>query len=142
MPERKKQPEHLVLGGLGEDAAATFLRGLRMKVLERNWRPGLEAGAGQGGAALELDIVADDNGTLVFVEVKSRRLKAASVFSPLDNFSPAKRARLRNAARLYLERRAAWERSCRFDLVCVVFREGGEPEIEYFQDVIQTGEVF
>ena len=55
-------------GGLGRQAeslAATLLEGLGFRIVARNWRK-------YGADAGELDLVADDRGTCVFVEVRSR----------------------------------------------------------------------
>lgn len=148
-PDKKKKPAtdkkaapHLALGKRGEDLAAAFLQNRKMKILERNWRPdgALETGLRE----LELDIIARERDTLVFVEVKTRALEDGSAFHPLDGFSPAKRGRLRKAAFLYLEETRAGERPCRFDLLCVTFapadaafgQPAGAARVEHFQDVI------
>jgi putative endonuclease len=59
---------HLALGKAGEDVAAALLERSGFRILDRNWRP---VGARRG---LELDMVAECAGTLVFVEVKTRRI--------------------------------------------------------------------
>ena len=101
---------HLALGRAGERAAAKYLETQCCKILARNCR----------FAAGELDIVALDGGTLLFVEVKTLREKPG--FSPLGNLSLEQRRRNRRAARSYLAMLKEHPRKVRFDLVEVVFR--------------------
>ena len=57
---------HNQLGALGEEVAAHYLSQLEYRLLERNWRTG----------HLEVDIIADYYGEIVFVEVKTRSYEA------------------------------------------------------------------
>lgn len=66
---------HLVLGRRGEEAAVRLLLAKGYTILARNWR--IRSG--------ELDIVARDGRTLVFVEVKTRR--RSGFYRPGDNLS-------------------------------------------------------
>jgi putative endonuclease len=95
------------LGGRGEAAAARLLAAKRYRILDRNWRQG----------PLELDMVCEDGDEIVFVEVKTRT--AGTLGSPADGMGPAKRRNLIRAARCWLAAHSAWERACRFDVVCV-----------------------
>ncbi len=54
---------HNDLGRWGEEKAAGYLERKGCRILQRNWKYGRR----------DLDIVAEDNGTLVIVEVKTRR---------------------------------------------------------------------
>ena len=98
------------LGGKGEVAAAQLLVSKRYKILDRNWRQG----------RLELDLVCEDGDELVFVEVKTRT--AGTLTKPADGMSLGKRRSLIKAARCWLAAHRAWERACRFDVVCVTDR--------------------
>ena len=93
-------------GRAGEDAAARFLAGLGYRVLERNLRV-------PGG---EIDLVALDGRTLVFVEVKRR--DGRSFGSALSAVDPAKRRRLRTLAADYAQIVAPRAR-IRFDIVTI-----------------------
>ncbi|MGJ3521588.1 YraN family protein [Nitratidesulfovibrio sp. D1] len=107
------------IGARGEEAAARLLAKRGLRVLARNWRHG----------GLELDIVCDDRGTLVFVEVKTRA--ASGPARPDEALTPAKRGKLVRAARQYLAAHDAWDRPCRFDLVCVV-HDGATLTLEHY----------
>ena len=97
-------------GAIGEDLAHRYLRRRGCTVVARNYRP--RSGAG------EIDLVAWEGETLVFVEVKTR---STAEFGPPDSAIDAeKRERLVRGARDYARRAGiAWERT-RFDTVSVI----------------------
>jgi putative endonuclease len=74
IPANKK----ILVGHIGEDAAVTFLRKHSYTILHRN----------TGGRYGEIDIVARDGKTLVFVEVKTRTSEAYG--TPQDAITPHK----------------------------------------------------
>ena len=89
-----------------------------LRIVERNWR------RPEG----ELDLVADDGGTCVFVEVRSRT--GVEHGDPLETITARKRARVIRAARLYLEAGSLAASAYRFDVVGVTFPgEGGDPVV-------------
>ena len=99
------------LGKLGEELAVRELERLGYAVLARRYRT----------PAGEIDIVADDHGTLVFVEVKAR---ADGEFgTALEAVTPWKRRQLVRMARDYLARAGRVDRPCRFDVVAVMFAD-------------------
>ncbi len=124
------------MGRLGEEEAQRFLLAGGFRILARNWRPERQPTPDRRG--LELDLVAERSGTLIFVEVKSRRKVAdfAQRLRPVANFTPAKRKKFLDAARLFLSEQEKWGQPCRFDLVCVEFSPRGA-ELEHFVDVIE-----
>jgi len=91
-------------GRAGEDAAAGYLRSLGFAVLRRNQR----------GPDGEIDIIALDGTTFVFVEVKARR--SGSYGSALGAVDARKRRRLRAAAADYLQF-VAPQAKARFDVL-------------------------
>jgi putative endonuclease len=92
-------------GARAEDLCAKLLRGAGLRLLERNWR------CRHG----EIDLIAEEGGTLVFAEV---RMRSGERFGgAAESLTQAKRARLLAAARLYLSRRP--EAVCRFDVFLV-----------------------
>lgn len=108
-------------GDLGEETAADFLRRNGYDIIERNYRH-------RRG---EIDIVASENGVLVFVEVKYRRSRRFG--APEEAVTPAKQELLRRTAEGYAVEREIGERECRFDVVAVT-ADGGRAEIELFRN--------
>jgi len=94
------------LGPAAEGAAAAYLTTLGFRVLERNLRS-------PGG---EIDIVALDGDTVVFVEVKARASRAFG--SALGAVDARKRARIRAVAADYLQFFAPAARA-RFDVITI-----------------------
>lgn len=94
-------------GAAAEEQAAEFLRKKGFKILARNY-------LARGG---ELDIVAREGKTLVFVEVKSRASEAFG--GAVAAVTPAKQKRVVAAAVQYIkENRPAYD-SIRFDVICI-----------------------
>jgi len=102
-----------VAGRAGEDLALRYLTARGLRLLERNYR--VARGRSRRGGEIDL-ILSDRDGTLVFVEVRSRRLATAG--GAAASIGAAKRARLVYAAHTYLAR---LERvpPCRFDVVAI-----------------------
>src|SRR5204863_2124146 len=99
------------IGARAEDLCAGLLRAAGLRVIERNWRCRLG----------EIDLIAEERGTLVFAEVRLR--SGRGLFGgAAESVTAAKRARLIAAARLYLARRP--DADCRFD----VFPIDGQPQ--------------
>jgi putative endonuclease len=94
-------------GFSAEQLAAAHLQERGFRILESNFTV-------KGG---EIDLVCDDGGTLVFVEVRARR--GRDYGTPEETISPTKRRRILLAARHYLVRRGVSDRACRFDVVAI-----------------------
>jgi putative endonuclease len=122
------EAEHLKVGNKGEEIAYFHLRGLGYTVVARNWRNSRRKG--------ELDIVAWDEETLCFVEVKTRTRK--SIVPAEGAVHRDKMRELTGMARLYL-RQVPTGTPFRFDVVTVYLLEGMEPEITLFKDAFGWG---
>ena len=96
-----------VLGRAGEDRAAAELRRRGYEILERRYRT-------RHG---EIDIVARDGATIVFVEVKVRATPLQGTAA--EAVTPWKQRRLVSMATGYLVRRRLTDRPCRFDVVAI-----------------------
>lgn len=82
------------IGGMTENLAAEYLKNKKYKILEKNFRCRFG----------EIDIVAQKNKILVFVEVKSRLAdKINSNYSPFDNITSAKKQKLIKLGQYYLK---------------------------------------
>jgi putative endonuclease len=95
----------------GEDAAATLREEKGMRIVARNFR--LRFG--------ELDIVAMDGTTLVFVEVKAR--SKGDLIDPYEAVDHTKQAKLRRLAEAFIALRQDSFDECRFDVVSVMCNE-------------------
>lgn len=118
---------HLALGARGETLAEQHLRRLGYRILERNYR------CRYG----EIDLVAEQGGSLVFIEVKTR--SSESFGHPAEAVDAHKRGQLTRAAHHYLKTTGAAERCCRFDVVAVLI--GREvPHLEVLRDAFEAEE--
>jgi putative endonuclease len=111
------------LGDRGEDAAARFLKRAGYHILAR----GLDSPLG------ELDIVAVDGRTVVFVEVKTRRSDDAG--PPEEAIDQLKEQRMTQAALAYLKANRLLDYASRFDVVAITWPEDAKrPVIEHFKN--------
>lgn len=113
----KRRAAHLDAGSEGERLAAKRLRVMGYRIVARNIR---------FSRAGEIDLVAEEGGDLVFIEVKARRARGGA-FSPFLNITPAKQRKLVYLAQRYCAERNVGERSIRFDVVGVEGVGSDEP---------------
>jgi len=106
-----------LLGRTGEDLAAKHLAGRGYAILERNYR------APYG----EIDLIALDSGTVVFVEVKTRTTDAYG--APELAVNQRKQERMVKAALGYLKHKKLHQMPCRFDVVAISGADSGTVEL-------------
>ncbi len=107
-----------LLGDRGERAAIQFLARKGIRLIKRGFR------VREG----EIDLIARDGDTLVFVEVKSRLTG-----SPAEAVDLEKQRRVCRAALRFLRRERLLGVRCRFDVVAVVWPGArGQPRVEHF----------
>ena len=109
--------QHNLTGITGEALAVVYLLEKGYKILHQNWRH----------SRWEVDIIADKDGILHFVEVKTRRTKKFG--HPEDNVDKKKIQNLINAAEEYLYRQPQWKR-IQFNILAITILKD-EP-VEYF----------
>jgi len=112
-------------GNEGERAAAQYLLARGYHILERNFRC----------AGAEVDLIALDGATLVFIEVKLRRSLARG--APIEAVTPAKQLRVRRAAQVYLSYSGRIFQHIRFDVVSVMKSAKG-PDITHLKAAFAT----
>ena len=103
-----------ITGVRGEEEAARFLARSGLAILDRNVRT----------RAGEIDLVAKEGKTLVFVEVKTRR-DVVEGDPPQAAVNTRKQNRLGKLAHGYLKLKRLRQVSCRFDVVSVIFNDEG-----------------
>lgn len=117
----------LPLGRRGENAAARFLARRGYIIVAR----------GQRGQIGELDLVAVDGRTVVFVEVKTRTTQDAG--HPADAVDEAKQRQLTRLALAYLQRHDLLDAKSRFDVVAITWpADGRPPQIEHFPGAFEA----
>ncbi|HUO06096.1 MAG TPA: YraN family protein [Candidatus Binataceae bacterium] len=109
------------LGLRGERAAERYLKRKGYKILARNYR----------AAGAEIDLIAMDGATIVFIEVKTRRTIAAG--SPAEAVDGRKQEHIRRAAAIFAARNRAQDCPMRFD-VAAIRADGDRMEIELLKD--------
>jgi len=117
--------ERQLLGAAGERVAEKFLRRQRYTIVARNYR--CPTG--------EVDLVALDRSTVVFIEVKTRTQPGFG--SPLEAVGPRKQRQIQRAAQHYLTTNRLHDRDARFDVVGVWW-EDGEARCELVKDAFQV----
>jgi len=110
-------------GHEGEELAAQFLIDKGFKIIKRNFR---------FGKVGELDIVAKDGETLVFVEVKYR--KSLEYGEPETGLTANKKRQLKKIAEAYMYINEVNDTECRFDVVAILELQKGNPEIRHYKN--------
>src|SRR5574337_1508414 len=112
------------LGVEGERAAKTFLQAKGFRILHENYSTPLG----------EIDLIAQEGGEVVFVEVKAR--SSGEFGPPQASVTHQKQRQIVRVAKLYLQRERLSEAACRFDVVAVTFAgsEAKQPEILLIRD--------
>jgi len=110
------------LGLSGEDAAVRFLEKQGFRIARRGFR--FHRG--------EIDIIAYDRETLVFVEVKTRANLDRG--RPEEAVTPAKQRQIRRIAEAYLGLNRLENAVCRFDVLALLRDGDGGFAIHHFRD--------
>ncbi|MDX1628759.1 MAG: YraN family protein [Fulvivirga sp.] len=111
----------LAVGKTGEAKACSYLRDQGYAILETNYR----------FKRNEIDIIASKNGTLVFVEVKSKSYNRFG--HPEDMVDEPKAERIMETAEQYIYEND-WTGNIRFDVLALIIKDRMVCEITHFED--------
>lgn len=114
------------VGRRGEDEAADYLRGIGYRIVGRRERV----------LRGDIDIVALDGRTVVFVEVRSRTDTAHG--HPAETVGRVKQRRISDLAAAYIRRHRLEDCSVRIDVVAVTFSAGEKPVVEHYQNAFDS----
>lgn len=103
--------QHNELGRIGEQEAIGYLMDKGYTLIDRNWRAGL----------LEIDIVAEWHGELVFIEVKTRHDEMQTLAT--ERLTTRKVENLIEAAHTYIHDHFLWGKPYSFDVITVIGTE-------------------
>ena len=115
-----------LFGQEGEAEAERYLRRKGYRIVARNVRSSLG----------ELDLVAEDGQTLVFIEVKARR--SGELGGAIHAVHRQKQQKLARLASQFLAQRHWMERSCRFDVVLLQATDTAELRVEHIQNAFDV----
>jgi putative endonuclease len=114
--------QHNITGNTGEALAAAYLSEKGYRILHQNWRH----------SRWEVDIIAEKDGILHFVEVKTRRTKKFG--HPEENVDKKKIQNLINAAEEYLYQQPEWKR-IQFNVLAITILNNEPAEYFLIEDV-------
>lgn len=127
--------KHNEIGTKGEEIAAKYVANKGFIIIDRNYRK-------KWG---ELDIVAEKNGLIHFIEVKTVSRKSyggkfeqeINNYRPEDNMHPWKLQRLRRALQTYLLEKYKTDPVWQFDLACVFLdQERRVARVKFIENII------
>lgn len=108
------------IGRLGEDIASNFLEKQGIKILQKNY-------ATKYG---EIDLIALENETIIFIEVKLRKNKKFG--SIIESISESKIKKISKAAELFLNEFDTFK-ECRFDIILIFLYNRNSYEVEWLK---------
>jgi putative endonuclease len=115
-------PDHIKTGAKGEQLASDYLTLKGYEILEKNWRSG----------RFEIDIIAEHNNILVFIEVKTRSTDYYGY--PEESVTDTKQEHILKAAEDYVILHNI-NKEIRFDIVSVIINSNIE-KIYHIEDAI------
>lgn len=116
------------LGNAGENFAAKYLEQRGYKILAKNFRV----------RSAEIDIVAEFDGVIVFVEVKTR--SAVNHGLPIEAVNFRKQKKIIEAASVFLQDENYFEKPCRFDVI-EIYSDGVKFSARQIENAFEVNEV-
>lgn len=116
----------IFIGKKGEETAERYLKRHGYRILEKNYK----------GPSGEIDIIALDKGTIVFIEVKTRR---SEEFGPPElSVNSIKRQKIIRSAFHFLSKRRIKDTPCRFDIVSITESlDGKDKKVSIIKDAFE-----
>jgi putative endonuclease len=121
--------ENLYSGKRGEELAVDYLKKHGYKILARNYKNKLG----------EVDIIAKDQNTYCFIEVKTRKSEKFGL--PSEAVSGLKQRQISKAALCFLKENRLLDRGARFDVVSVMDR-GDQPRLDLIKNAFELDSDF
>ncbi len=115
------------LGCRGEDVAVDYLKKQGYRIVQRNYK----------NLIGEIDIIAVDQKTYCFVEVKSR--ESLMFGTPQESVGLLKQKKISRVAECYVQEKNLEDEDCRFDVVTVLFHGQHLESIELYKDAFELG---
>ena len=113
-------------GDRGEDAAVRYLKKRKYRIVARQFRNTIG----------EIDIIARQGKTIVFVEVKTRRSDSAG--QPSEAVTPTKQRQITRVALSWLKDNDWLNRPARFDIIGIIWADDDKsPEIRHFENAFE-----
>ncbi|WP_248926391.1 YraN family protein [Paenibacillus hamazuiensis] len=119
--DNSKSDRRKLLGAEGEKLALEHILQQNYKILAQNWR--CRTG--------ELDLIAEHEAVIVFIEVRTRRKTGTFGFAQ-ESVDFRKQRKVRETAQVFLQQRRLADRQIRFDVVTVHMEpDGTDPELQH-----------
>ncbi len=118
-----------VLGKAGEDFAAEYLEKNNYKIIDRNYKI----------RSAEIDIIAELDGEIIFVEVKTRSDIRHGF--PVEAVNLQKQKRIIQAASVFLQDEKYFDFNCRFDVI-EVYSVGRELKLRHIENAFEVTSEF
>ena len=119
---------NIILGKTGEGIAVAHVRKLGYRILARNYRRRFG----------EIDIIAKDGDTLVFIEVKTR--KTQNYGTPFEALTLHKQQQISKVALDYMTQKKVENCNIRFDVVAVLMDKEGRQTVEVLPNAFDAVE--
>ena len=117
---------YIEFGSFAEGLAEKFLKDREYKILGRNYRKPWG----------EVDIIAEKEGIVIFVEVKASDSPAPKGFEPEKRVNDDKIKRIKRAAQTYIQQNNLDNRSWQIDLIAIEFdKDRGAAKITHFKNI-------
>ena len=114
-----------ILGQVGEDFSAEYLEKQGYKIIDRNYKI----------RTAEIDIIAELDKTIIFVEVKTRSNIRHGF--PIEAVNLRKQKRIIQAASVFLQDEKYFDFNCRFDVI-EVYSVGGELKLRHIENAFEV----